>query len=52
MGQLIFFLVGFSLWISAVIHDASADKLTWLLVDLLAWPVGVLRGIFLLFGGS
>jgi len=52
MGQIIFFLVSTGLWLVAVISDASADRLTWLLVDLLAWPVGVLRGIFLLFGGS
>ena len=52
MGQIMFITASFIFWITAVIHDAGADRIAWLLVDLLAWPIGVFRGIYLLLGGG
>lgn len=52
MSEYIAFIVIFGLWLSAVIHDAAANKIAWLLVDILVFPLGVIRGGILLLTGE
>lgn len=48
---LVFGLFMFVLWISAVIHDASNSLIGWLIADIFVFPIGVVRGAIVLFGG-
>ena len=54
MKELIGFLLylamwvfGLFLWLYAIIADAKADRILWVLVDILVAPIGVIRGMIL-----
>ena len=48
---LIFGLFCFVMWLTAVIHDASNNIIGWLIADIFVFPVGVVRGALIFFGG-
>ena len=52
MGEFIGYIVVFGLWVYAIIQDAASDRIAWLLVGILVFPIGLVRGIYLLFGGG
>lgn len=39
-----------TLWFIGMISDVMNDKLGWFLADILAFPVGILRGLLEVFG--
>lgn len=43
----IFFLLPILALGTSVVHDASNDRIGWLIVDLVVFPLGVLRGFYL-----
>lgn len=54
MDEFFGFLIGifaFVLWVTAVIHDASNNIIGWLIADIFVFPVGVIRGALIFFGG-
>lgn len=48
---LIFGLLSITLWVTALVHDASNSVIGWLVADILVAPVGVIRGALILGGG-
>ena len=54
MKEIIAFLVyialwigGLACWIFAIVKDAQADRVGWLLADVLLPPLGMVRGLIL-----
>ena len=52
MGEVISYVIVLILWITAIVHDASHNILGWLIADILIFPLGVIRGIVIMFGGG
>ena len=52
MSDFIMALTFFIFWISAVVHDAAANNVGWLLADFFLFPLGVVRGLYLMFTGG
>lgn len=50
VGSSIFGLIGFILCIYALIKDIQANKALWAILDILFFPIGVIRGIIYLLG--
>ena len=48
MSEAVFYLTAASLWAYAIVTDAMANRLVWVVVDLFAFPIAVVRGIYLL----
>ncbi len=46
---LILYLIPILSFGTAVIHDASNNQIGWLILDLLIFPLGILRGFFIWF---
>lgn len=47
---LIIMITGGAGWLTSVISDASNNRFGWVLVDVLAFPLGVIRGMAMWFG--
>lgn len=45
-----FMVACFAAWVTAVAVDASNSRIAWVLVDLLAAPIGVIRGFLMWLG--
>lgn len=43
----IVYVVGGFGWLTSVISDASNERFEWLLADVIFFPLGVIRGIFM-----
>lgn len=50
MKGLLMYVIIVGLWITSVVADGNADRFGWMVIDILAWPLGVVRGLLLLVG--
>ncbi len=50
MKGLLMYIIIVGLWVTSVAADGDAERFGWMAVDILAWPVGVVRGLLLLAG--
>jgi len=48
---LIFGIFLFVLWLTAIIHDASNNLIGWLIAEIFLFPIGIIRGALIFFGG-
>lgn len=50
MKGLLMYIIIVGLWVTSVVADGNAERWGWMAVDILAWPVGVVRGLLILVG--
>lgn len=50
MKALLTYITIIALWVTAVATDGNAGHWGWLAVDIIMSPVGVVRGLLILFG--
>lgn len=50
MKAILMYVLILALWVTAVATDGNAGSWGWLVVDLVAWPIAVVRGLLILFG--
>lgn len=50
MKGLLTYIIIIGLWVTSVVADGNADRFGWMAMDILAWPLGVVRGLLILVG--
>lgn len=50
MKDLLIFITVIGLWVTSVVADGNTERFGWMAVDVLVWPIGVLRGLLILLG--
>lgn len=50
MKELLTYIIVIALWVTAVATDGNAAQWGWMVVDIVVSPVGVVRGLLILFG--
>lgn len=50
MKGLLTYIIIIGLWVTSVVADGNADRFGWMAVDILVWPVGLIRGLLILVG--
>lgn len=50
MKGLLMYVIIVGLWVTSVVADGNAERFGWMAIDILAWPLGVVRGLLLLVG--
>lgn len=50
MKGLLMYIAIVGLWVTSVVADGNAERWGWMAMDILAWPLGVVRGLLLLVG--
>lgn len=50
MKGLLMYVIIVGLWVTSVVADGNAERFGWMAMDILAWPLGVVRGLLLLVG--
>jgi len=43
-------IAAFACWVRAIIVDANSDALGWVVVDVILFPFGVIRGLLMFIG--
>ena len=51
MGEFIFSFICVILWVVSIVHDAAANNIAWVIVDVFLFPIAVFRGIYLIATG-
>ncbi|QVV96844.1 hypothetical protein [Kosakonia phage Kc166A] len=50
MKDLLIYIIIAGLWVTSVATDGNSERFGWMAVDILLWPVGMVRGLLILFG--